>query len=511
MNTSESQPSPAAGPSALNVAEPQADRVAGSQSGGKESQSWLPPFYYDPASQKDFFVSDSKGGWVRVRAGTVQLKLRQLGFNHKKMPDEALSEVEHAMLTIQTEHNLDHVGPLAGYKAGYHPEFRGLVTSSPVFIEPVPGDWPILRQVMENLFGEQQLPYVFGWLKVSLEMYRFQRPLPGQAFVMCGPAGAGKNLFRLLISILLGGANRVRHPYQFMTGGTTFNSDMFGGETLAIEDESESRDIRARREFGSSIKMIVANEDHRCHRKYCEAVTLRPLWRIVISLNDDPERIMVLPPMDEDIADKIMLFKVRKRPMPMPTNTAEQRAAFQATLEGELPAFVDFLEKWQISSQDKSERFGIREFHHEEILDALTRTAPEYHLLDMIDEVLFGDPKTSRVWDNKAEVLARALKDKDGPCAHDARKLLGHPNTCGTYLGRLLRKEPGRFGKRIVNGHTIWTIQPPRNSAGGSKKISLEALGRLKEAITKGASTSGQSVDPASALDGVNMPDSSAE
>ena len=456
-------------PTMNNIAvqsDPEPKEIASSQPNSGGTPRRILPFYYDQESNKDYFIPDSRNGYVRVRQSTVRALLARLGYLLKPKKGEVLSEVEEELISIQTEHSVDYVGSLAGYKAGYYPKIRALVTSSPTFIAPCPGKWPVLKKLMENLFGDEQLPYVYGWLKVALQQYQLQMPLPGQAFVMCGEAGSGKNLFRLLISILLGGEDRVRHPYQFMTGGTTFNADIFGGETLAIEDESESKRIGARKNFGAHIKMIVANQDQRHHRKYGNPVTLRPLWRLIISLNDNPERLLVLPPMDDDIADKIMLFKVEKHDMPMPTNTPEQKAAFKSALVAELPAFVDFLDKWEISDAHSSPRFGVKHYHHPELHKALDETAPEFKLLEMIDETIFDLSPFCKDWEGKSEVLGRELKGKDSPCAYEARKLLENPGRCGVYLGRLQNKMPDRVSSRIVNGRTIWTIAKPLDFGG---------------------------------------------
>lgn len=426
---------------------------------GLYSDDGLPHIFYDP-STKDFLIPDSQKGYVRVPKETVNTLLSELGYSPK--------EFAKVKMAIQMSHNVDYFGPLAGYEAGFYKEFRALIRDSPTFVQPCAGPWPLLKEVLENLLGPVQLPYLFGWLRVSIEMYRTKIPLPGQALVVCGPAGAGKNLLRYLISVMLGGPNRVKHPYQFMTGKTPFNGDLFAGETLAIEDESESRDIRARLAFGANIKMIVANEDQRFHRKYGEPITLRPLWRLIVSLNDDPERIMVLPPMGEDIEDKIMLFRAERHPMPMPTNTPEQRAAFRMALVAELPAFVDFLLGWEIPDNMVSPRYGVRHYHHPVLLTSLACTSPERHMLEMIDETLFAPGRYHGAWDGRAVELARELKDRGNPCSREAEKLLAHVNSCGTYLGRLERIEPERFSQRSVNGYTYWTIQPPpQDRAGG--------------------------------------------
>ena len=90
-----------------------------------------------------------------------------------------------------------------------------------------------------------------------------------------------------------------------MMGNTQFNSHMFSAEHLMLEDESESVDIRSRRNFAANIKTILTGRNQNCHGKNREALILNPLWRMSLSLNDDPERLQVLPPLDPDVRDKI--------------------------------------------------------------------------------------------------------------------------------------------------------------------------------------------------------------
>ena len=69
-----------------------------------------------------------------------------------------------------------------------------------------------------------------------------------------------------------------------------------------LEDEFVSMKIGDRRKLGEAIKNMVANRSQHCHRKNCTPLMLQPFWRLTISLNDNLESLMVLPPLDEDIA-----------------------------------------------------------------------------------------------------------------------------------------------------------------------------------------------------------------
>jgi hypothetical protein len=54
--------------------------------------------------------------------------------------------------------------------------------------------------------------------------------------------------------------------------------------------------------LGTKIKEICANTTQSAHPKNRNAVTLTPFWRLSISVNDEPEKLMILPPIDESLS-----------------------------------------------------------------------------------------------------------------------------------------------------------------------------------------------------------------
>ena len=189
-------------------------------------------------------------------------------------------------------------------------------------------------------------------------------------------------------------------------------------------------------------------------------------------LNDDPERLMVLPPLDTDVEDKIMLFKVERCRMPMPTDTPDEAEAFMSAMVAELPAFVHDLDGWTIPADLKNPRYGIDRYHHPDIARDLDLTSPEARLREMIDEVIFGSIQAGlrpEPWEGKAVELERMLVDKKSPCAREAERLLPAGGAvCGKYLGRLAKQETTRFSQRKEDGLTVWIIQPPVRMAGAN-------------------------------------------
>jgi len=280
---------------------------------------------------------------------------------------------------------------------------------------------------------------------------------------LAGEAGSGKSLTQNLLTEMFGG--RSAKPYQFMRGSTEFNSHCFAGEHLMLEDESESVDPRSRKHFAAMLKTLLCARDQSCHAKHREAVTLGPLWRMSMSLNDDPERLLVLPPLDDDVRDKIIILRVAKCEMPMPTSSEEEKELFWRTLVNELPAFLHHLENWTIPAEIADARYGVRAFHHPAIVEKLNATNSEARLLELVDLTVFRNQMERRPWSGLAAELERRLTCDECSYRNEAKRLLSWNAACGSFLGRLEKSNrefvAGRVTSRVLHGKTVWTINPP--------------------------------------------------
>ncbi len=426
---------------------------------GAETQ---PDCYFD-AGRKEYWTANDRGGWINLNETQLKRILKQRGISPKVPEGTYVSPLDERLIELQQRCDVHYAGALAGHRAGVCDlgERRILVTESPRIIEPSPGGWPMLGAVIDGLLQDRQFdqrPYLFGWLKVSYETLQAGERRPGQALVLAGVHGCGKSLLQNLITLILGG--RSARPYQFMSGLTPFNSDLFEAEHLMIEDEQASTDIRARRNFGAQLKNITVVDWQRCHAKNRVAISLAPFWRLSVTVNDEPENLMVLPPIDDSIEDKLIILRASKFIMPMPTATLGQRKAFWETLIDELPAFLHYLTQWKIPKALSSERFGVTHFHHPEILQAIDNLAPEFRLLRLIDDELF-QTDAAGVWEGSAEQLERRLCADDSRCRNEARKLFTYNTACGVYLGRLAKRQPERFASEHTRKGNQWTITAP--------------------------------------------------
>ena len=438
----------------------------------------VPAFYYD-TGKKEYLVKQNEGEnvreWITLSETQMTRVLALAGIRSVKGKEETMSPVANMLCdaSMSSEKSVHYSGPLAGYKEGLVciGGTRMLITTSPRILVPKEGEFPLIRTVVEGLLGETggiQLPFFYAWLKLSYLALREGDTRGMPAVAMVGPKNCGKTFVQQhLITPILGG--RMARPHNFMTGLTNFNADLFAAEHLAMGDESPSTDLRARRRFGAYIKNFVAEESQQLHAKFCDARTTRPFWRVTISLNDEAENVLTLPPIDDSISDKLMILGAKIFDFPMRVVLPEEKKAFAAAFAAEIPAFLDWLVKMPVDESILDQRFTVFAYHCPRILAMLTEVSPEYRLAELIkmcyftegsDDIRFTTRAVKMDIEMTALELERGLTSDDSPVYHEARDLLkGGGRKLVTYLGRLSQKFPEHVTQLRSSSSRKWRIR----------------------------------------------------
>lgn len=395
------------------------------------------------------------GRWISLAAENTRLHLRNAGLSDGR-PDKGLSETERALFQAQTECAVDYAGPLAGWRTGLHNMTNGvraLVTS-----EPDAGTFDIGRGkfkepsetllFLDRLVGAEQLTYLLGWLQAAMESLRSSDFRASQLLGLAGPSGCGKSLCQAWITALLGG--RAARPYRYMVGETAFNSDLAGAEHLVIEDDSASTDIRSRRKFGAAIKTFCVNQEMSVHAKGRQAVTLKTFRRLSCSVNDEPENLVIFPPLDDSLEDKLILLRCR--------NAVGDGRELKPKLDHEVPAMRRWLAEFALPKKLGSERYGVRAFQSPQLVEILASVSHEERLLALIDAVVFTGKNAPEEWQGTAEELESELLNS--PHRQSADKLFYYPAACGSFLGRLAARRPDRVEGYRTSKKRMWMIKP---------------------------------------------------
>jgi len=420
-----------------------------------EHRLQLPIWFYPPSEK--YYVQNELMEYVPYTKTTLKLILKSWGLRGRVHDDELQSPIDALIADVSYGKSVSYAGRLAGIKVGCY-QMNGkrvLVTSDPVILEAKEGQFPMIESIVSQLFngGEtDQRPYVYGWLKMGRKAVLEAFPMPGQALVLAGPRNAGKNLFQDIITEALGG--RAEKPYRYMVGKSEFNGDLFGAEHLCIADEVPFYDMPSRRVFGSKIKDMCVNSLQSCHGKHKEALTLYPIWRLSISVNDEAENLVMLPPLEESIEDKIMLLKVDQAIMPMKSDSPRSRVEFWDAVRAEIPSFLHFIENYVVPDELQESRFGIKAFQHPDLVEILKEMTHETRLMALMEIIVIPDNGS---WKGTLEELETALLE-DSTYKRQIEKLLYYPTALMTYLRRLHKSAPERVKKLKHGGKNLWEL-----------------------------------------------------
>ncbi len=432
----------------------------------------LPECVFDLNRQK-FFVPASMGHeWIPLSDTRINVHFKARGYSEFIKDALGVTKLESALQRVVMEKNVSYAGPVAGYWPGPCDidARRCLVTNGPKLLDPKKGEWERFRVLTEKMFWDDthstlQWELFCGWLRAAIIALRDRTFQPGLALVLCGKSDNGKSFLQKLITLILGG--RFGNPYDWMTEKTNFNDDFLGAEHLTIDDEASSKDIKSRTALGQRIKQIVVGGSVRFDGKFVKSLTVRPFFRLSICLNDDAQDLMVLPPMEESIKNKFLIFHLKAGAFPSDPNDFEK---FRLAIIGELPAFVHWLlNEFKLPAKWHSPRFGVLNWQHPDLLFEMEDLHPWKRLLELVDHVKPWQCKTDagfefitgadgECWEGTGQDLEEVLRAQAGS---RAASVLRGPQGTGMDLKSAERKLPGRIGWRKSNGHKIWIIKKP--------------------------------------------------
>ena len=418
----------------------------------------LDDLHYDPNSGQ-WWTRNAWGDYAQINGERVRTLFTESGVSPTKDQTGA-SDVDRELLRRTRDTLIEYAGPLAGHRAGLYGTI--LVTRSVVPLTAVPGDCARIQTYLYNLLDHNDDQY---WRLIYWLALRRQAVLTGtwrasQAMALVGPAACGKSFVQAqVITKLLGG--RIAKPYRYMSGATEFNGDLFAAEHLCISDEAPGRDIHSRRSLGSHIKSMLFDIDQSCHPKNRQAITLRPIWAMSISLNDEPENLQVLPPLDPSLMDKLIILRCVRHALPWP---GPEIQVLREIIDTELSALAYYLDGITVPEHLVDPRCGLKAYQHPAILEELMQLSPEHQLIGLIDTVIFENETFT--WKGTATDLETALRNSK--YAREADRLFRFNSACGVYLARLHEQDPERFKKGRTGKARRWEISPPKTSEIGN-------------------------------------------
>lgn len=473
-------------------------------------------YFYDEETSK-YVRKNEAGTWVTLSEGQFMRHLKKdRGIRDKPVQGKIISPAHELLSEIENNRRVAFTGVIAGYPAGVHQVAgrRVLVTEDPVWIEPRQGEWPILHKFFEGMFlGEEpideagktktidQRPYVFAWMQHALQCFHEGRRASGLALCIAGEPNCGKSMFALILRWLFG--DRVAKPYSAMIGQDDFNRDLVEAVLQLVDDENQADTrLEARLKFGGEIKKVVANNEFRLRAMHRDGFAIEVLRRLVVLVNLQLSRLMVLPPLDGDFNDKALICKGYARarpaelidmdtpyeaacwPSPMPTRTEVEKEAYRAAIKAELPAFAWWLlQEFKMPSHVSGGRFVVRHWHHPAIAAELSQLSPHLRIWELIlrskcvlhERKGSADPESmvetvwKTEWKGSAGDLEMALKGTASQLTLDERREI--PKS--SWLGQRLADFKEHFGETVAKDTRtskgrMWILHPRKEDLEGS-------------------------------------------
>lgn len=353
---------------------------------------------------------------------------------------EAKQAAKEAVADAEVDRHVEWSGNLAGHRKGLIRSVDGkpmLVLTSPTLPEPISGSFSTINTMIEQAFPDETQRTIFmGWLAGAYRAVREGSHHPAPMLCLAGKPNAGKSLLAFVVKSVMGG--RSANPHNAWFGGLPWNDDLCAAELLLLDDCQGSTDARSRMNFAAAFKESIYAAQVQMRKRHCSALSIRPVWRVMVCCNDSPENLMILPPITDDLRDKIILLKTERITPPVDASSPEGRDLLQQIISGELSAFAHHLLAFVMPAELSDSRSGVLAWRHPDLVQAIDAMKPEARLEELLlsafDFYLWNDLPTTL----SASTIESRLLDRESPVRDQAKSLFGNwQAACGTYCGRL--------------------------------------------------------------------------
>lgn len=423
----------------------------------RKTDECLPPCVtdcYDPTRGR-FWRRSRFGQWNSYTEKQYFRRLFRIGRRATPGPGGAPSEIQ-SDIEADTENQAIITEGISGLTSGIHRMQDRLFLARYGFemIEPDDSIKPTrILDWLSELLGDESRERLLDWIYYGVS--RLQKGERGQsrALVLAGPPECGKSfLIRGPIRRLLGG--RAADAAPWLLGTTEFASELGAAELLYADDALGDGQLRTRLRTAARLKelLTVGSKFQPMHAKGKDRYYHTVWWRIAVALNDAPEALAMLPPLDEGLSDKVILLRARETIL---SKRGDHAASIIQSMEEELPGLMAFILKRGM--QGPVDGRGPLPWQDPVLAGKLRETAPEYALAGMILEMIekrdWGKIAMPIIEPTLTELCSR-LRDC---CGERYTRLCPTDQRTRNYLSRLERD--GAVSSRRINGKTRWCLE----------------------------------------------------
>lgn len=426
--------------------------------------------YYDTQDGKVYIYSEKNVGWTCYKVTDAQ-SLLECAYGIVGQTETGLDLATHTVKNLMNDESRKTCG--VGYKLYdkapliHNPRFpypqRNLSRLHVLLTKPCSrqvtqwGDgFPKIAEFLGSLLAMYdadgkpdtiQLDCFLAWLKCFYTQALAGELQVGQAMILAGPHSCGKTFTaRCLLDLLMGGSTDVARLFMEKD---QFNAAMSGVPVWYLGDIKDSGTARDRETLKSSIKKYVADATHNFRAMRQEGFDQEWAGRQVITLNDSMASLDMLPDFDENSMDKVILLKCAQSTFKF---NSTSRSATEADVLAELPQFASFLLNWQPpetvaeyptdGTVNETRRFGVKPFHHPELIRAANMRSVVSSNLELLDEWRndYFATNTSLDFIEARPAKFAALLQADMTYGTLARTTIAKsPTSMGTFLAKVAK------------------------------------------------------------------------
>lgn len=364
----------------------------------------------------------------------LNLHLTVKGLSDEKEKGEILTEIQTAIHTVQMYRAVDAVTPWIYLPRGVvtHNGRRHLNNSRvvPIAPDPEPHKWgegfPFIANYYLEAFGHEQTRYLCAWLAHIYSAAIAGRQVQSLALIVAGPQDSGKTAnINAIVGPLLGGH---RDASSYLRGKDQFNSTLLDCPIWTVHDGADGGTLRDRGEYSQILKRTVANREVHARAMHREGVDIRWGGAVVITVNDDPQSLRMVPILEIGIVDKLLGLICGKTRF----NKSDEEIA------KELPHFGAFLRDSGVPTDIAHHRFGLKPYVHPHLLEATraeSETVADEDVIDAWRDQYFKENPTTPEWVGTPTKLLIAMDVSS--VADIARRQFRSPTAMGMALARL--------------------------------------------------------------------------
>lgn len=346
------------------------------------------------------------GVWMTVGKDDFvkRLKVKQ-GLDASRGKNETASETERAEVFIQEHRRINGAIPFLFDERDVVERGgkRYLNIASVRALQPAETScawsegFPWLADYFDTFFDPpEQKEFYMAWLQRFYGSALTGSLDRGQNVFLVGGIDIGKTLMgHRIIGALVGGC---ADASDHLVRGSEFNKTLAENALWVLDDSQVASDPVAHRKFYELVKKLASNPTINFRRMYSDAETQDWSGRLFCTLNDDSLSLQMIPDLSLSLEDKVHIFKAANVVRQFPP-----RYELEPLIANELPCFAKWLLEWTPPEHViVKNRFGVRNYIHEELRTAALHSGQVGDILELASMFVKTVPPEDGDWEGKA-------------------------------------------------------------------------------------------------------------